>query len=72
MDGTYITGIRTATSAILSARMLSRSDARTVTVIGAGVQGREHVRLLPLIQDFERINICSLRFEDASHVQPPM
>jgi ornithine cyclodeaminase/alanine dehydrogenase-like protein (mu-crystallin family) len=65
MDGTYITGIRTAASAALSARMLSRSESRIATVIGAGVQGREHVRLLPLIRDFERINVCSLRFEDA-------
>src|SRR5580704_18003700 len=65
MDGTYITGIRTAASAVLSARMLSRSGSRIATVIGAGVQGREHLRLLPLIRDFERINICSLRFEDA-------
>ena len=65
MDGTYITGIRTAASAVLSARMLSRSESRIATVIGAGVQGREHVRLLPLIRDFERINVCSLRFEDA-------
>src|SRR5258708_1333121 len=65
MDGTFITGIRTAASAVLSARMLSRSGSRIATVIGAGVQGREHVRLLPLIRDFERINLCSLRFEDA-------
>src|SRR5258708_5579913 len=65
MDGTYIPGIRTAASAVLSARMLSRSGSRIATVIGAGVQGREHVRLLPLIRDFERINVCSLRFEDA-------
>ncbi len=65
MDGTYITGIRTAASAVLSARMLSRSGSRIATVIGAGVQGREQVRLLPLIRDFERINVCSLRFEDA-------
>jgi alanine dehydrogenase len=65
MDGTYITGIRTAASAVLSARMLSRSGSRIGTVIGAGVQGREHLRLLPLIRDFERINVCSLRFEDA-------
>src|SRR6185295_4778847 len=55
MDGTYITGIRTAASAVLSARMLSRSGSRIATVIGAGVQGREHVRLLPLIRDFEHI-----------------
>ena len=65
MDGTYITGIRTAACAVLSARMLSRSESRIATVIGAGVQGSEHLRLLPLIRDFERINICSLRFEDA-------
>ena len=65
MDGTYITGIRTAASAVLSARMLSRRGSRIATVIGAGVQGREHVRLLPLIRDFERINVYSLRFEDA-------
>jgi ornithine cyclodeaminase/alanine dehydrogenase-like protein (mu-crystallin family) len=65
MDGTYITGIRTAASAVLSARLLSRGESRIATVIGAGVQGREHVRLLPLIRDFKRINVCSLRFADA-------
>lgn len=65
MDGTYITAIRTAASGVLSARMLSRTESRIVTVIGAGVQGREHVQLLPLIRDFECINVCSLRFEDA-------
>lgn len=65
MDGTYITGVRTAASAILSARMLSRAGSRVATVIGAGVQGHEHLRLLPLIRDFEHINVCSLRFDDA-------
>jgi ornithine cyclodeaminase/alanine dehydrogenase-like protein (mu-crystallin family) len=65
MDGTYITGIRTAASAVLSARMLSRPGSRVATVIGAGVQGREHLRLLPLIRLLDYINVCSLRFEDA-------
>jgi len=65
MDGTYITGIRTAASAALSVRLLSRVGSRIATVIGAGVQGREHLRLLPLIRKFDRINVCSLRFEDA-------
>jgi hypothetical protein len=32
---------------------------------GQVCEGREHLRLLPLIRDFERINVCSLRFEDA-------
>ena len=65
MDGTYITGIRTAASAVLSARLLSRPGSRVATVIGAGVQGREHLQLLPLIRELDRINVCSLRFEDA-------
>jgi ornithine cyclodeaminase/alanine dehydrogenase-like protein (mu-crystallin family) len=68
MDGTYITGIRTAASAVLSARMLGRKDARVATVIGAGVQGREHLRLLPLIRDFERINVCSLHIDEAERL----
>ncbi len=68
MDGTYITGIRTAASAVLSARLLARKDARVATVIGAGVQGREHLRLLPLIRDFKRIHLCSLHLEDAERL----
>jgi len=65
MDGTYITGIRTAASAVLSARLLSRASSRVATVVGAGVQGRQHLRLLPLVRTLDRINVCSLRFEDA-------
>jgi alanine dehydrogenase len=68
MDGTYITGIRTAASAVLSARLLGRANARVATVIGAGVQGREHLRLLPLIRDFEQINIHSLHFDEAERL----
>jgi ornithine cyclodeaminase/alanine dehydrogenase-like protein (mu-crystallin family) len=65
MDGTYVTAIRTAAAAALSVRLLSRPGSRIATVIGAGVQGRQHLRLLSLVRDFERINICSLRLEEA-------
>jgi alanine dehydrogenase len=65
MDGTYITAVRTAAAAVLSVRLLSRAGSRIATVIGAGVQARQHLRLLPLVRDFDRINLCSLRFEEA-------
>jgi ornithine cyclodeaminase/alanine dehydrogenase-like protein (mu-crystallin family) len=65
MDGTHITGVRTAASAVLSARLLSRPDAKVATIVGAGVQAREHLELLPLIRALARINICSLHLEDA-------
>jgi ornithine cyclodeaminase/thiomorpholine-carboxylate dehydrogenase len=65
MDGTCITGMRTAAAAVLSVDLLARKDARIVTLIGAGVQGREHLRLLPLVRDFAEIRIASLHPEDA-------
>lgn len=65
MDGTYITGLRTAAAAILSVRVLARPEAKVATLVGAGVQGREHLRLLPLVRDLAEIHIASLHGADA-------
>ena len=65
MDGTYITAIRTAASAVLSVRELARKESRIATIIGAGVQGRQHLHLLQLIRQFDEIRITSLVHEDA-------
>ena len=43
MDGTHITGMRTAMAAAVAAEVLARPDASTVTVLGTGVQAREHL-----------------------------
>lgn len=68
MDGTYIAGLRTAASAVLSARMLASNEASVATVIGAGVQGREHLRLLPLVRNLSHINLCSLHHDEAERL----
>jgi ornithine cyclodeaminase/alanine dehydrogenase-like protein (mu-crystallin family) len=68
MDATYITGIRTAAAAIVSHKLLSRADSRIATIVGAGVQGREHLRLLPLVRDLDEIQICSLEFDHAERL----
>jgi ornithine cyclodeaminase/alanine dehydrogenase-like protein (mu-crystallin family) len=68
MDGTSITAVRTAGSAVLSVRELARKDATIATIVGAGVQGREHLRLLPLVGDFTEIRIVSLHPEDAERL----
>jgi ornithine cyclodeaminase/thiomorpholine-carboxylate dehydrogenase len=68
MDGTHITAMRTAGSAVLSVRELARADAQTVTVIGAGVQGREHLRLLPLVRAFQDIRLASLNVAEAQRL----
>jgi len=68
LDGTAITARRTAGAAVLSARLLARPDARVLTIVGAGVQGRAHLELMPLVRDLEEIRIASLRFEDAERL----
>jgi alanine dehydrogenase len=65
MDGTHITGARTAGAAVVSVDLLARPDARVATIVGAGVQGREHLSLLPLVRELETIQIASLHVEDA-------
>jgi alanine dehydrogenase len=44
MDGTYVTSARTAAGSVLASRLLARDDARTVSIIGTGVQARAHAR----------------------------
>jgi ornithine cyclodeaminase/alanine dehydrogenase-like protein (mu-crystallin family) len=66
MDATFITGLRTAAAAVLSHKLLSRGDSRVATIVGAGVQAREHLRLLPLVRDVDEIQICAL---DLGHAQ---
>jgi len=43
MDGTHITGARTATAAAVAAVALASPDPATVAVLGTGVQGRSHL-----------------------------
>jgi alanine dehydrogenase len=65
MDGTYITAIRTAASAAVSTRLLARGDSKVLTILGAGVQGLNHLRVFPLVRDFEEIRIGSKHYDDA-------
>ncbi|AHG65405.1 ornithine cyclodeaminase family protein [Advenella mimigardefordensis] len=43
LDAGALTRIRTAACSVLAARVLARTDARTLGVFGVGVQGQEHV-----------------------------
>ena len=59
MDGTHITAFRTAACAALSTRLLARADARVLALIGAGVQGASHLRILPHMRDFGTVRVAS-------------
>jgi ornithine cyclodeaminase/alanine dehydrogenase-like protein (mu-crystallin family) len=68
MDGTYITALRTAGAAALSTRLLARTDARVLAIVGAGVQGRSHLKMLPRVRSFSEIRIASRHFADAEQL----
>jgi ornithine cyclodeaminase/thiomorpholine-carboxylate dehydrogenase len=68
MDGIHITAFRTAGGAALSARLLARPEASTVAIIGGGVQGVSHAKLLPLVRDVREIRIWSRTPASAARV----
>jgi ornithine cyclodeaminase/thiomorpholine-carboxylate dehydrogenase len=45
--------------------MLARDDAKVLTILGAGVQGLNHLRVFPLVRDFDEIRIGSEHYDDA-------
>jgi ornithine cyclodeaminase/alanine dehydrogenase-like protein (mu-crystallin family) len=59
MDGEAITGLRTAAASAVSVRALAREDARVLAVVGAGVQARAHLRMLPLVRAFEDVRLVA-------------
>jgi len=59
MDGEYITALRTAAGAILSIKLLARKEMRSIAIIGAGVQGQAHLRMIGTLAGVEEIRIAS-------------
>ena len=59
MDAASITAIRTAAVSAVATKLLARQDARTLAILGAGVQGRTHVDAMLAVRSFERVMIWS-------------
>ncbi|HEX6463720.1 MAG TPA: ornithine cyclodeaminase family protein [Vicinamibacterales bacterium] len=55
MDSTEITALRTAAATAVAAKYLAAPDARTLTVVGCGVQGRMQARALTRVLPVEEI-----------------
>jgi ornithine cyclodeaminase/thiomorpholine-carboxylate dehydrogenase len=68
LDGTYITAVRTSAAAAVACDVLARRDARVLSIVGAGVQGEQHLRTFPLVRDFDEIRISSLVHADAERL----
>jgi ornithine cyclodeaminase len=59
MDGRYITEARTAAVSAAAVRCLARSDARSLAILGSGVQAGSHLRAFSLLRDFAEVRCWS-------------
>jgi ornithine cyclodeaminase/alanine dehydrogenase len=57
IDGVYLTGIRTGAASAVATKYLSRKDARSLGIIGTGVQAGFHLVAIAAVR---RIEVCYL------------
>jgi ornithine cyclodeaminase len=57
LDASAITEVRTAAVTAVATRVLSRPDARTLAILGAGTQARAHLAALLLVREFEQVHV---------------
>ena len=69
MDGTYITNYRTGAAGGLAAQYLSRPEAATLGVIGAGVQARMQVAAILKVRSIKQITIYNRTLSRAQALQ---
>lgn len=65
MDGARITAIRTAAASALATRELSRPDAASHGIFGAGVQAATHLEAIACVRDIEVVKVWGRNFEKA-------
>jgi alanine dehydrogenase len=66
MDASSITALRTAAVSAVATRALSRADARTLALLGSGVQAATHLEAIALVRPLTRVRVWS---RDPAHVR---
>jgi ornithine cyclodeaminase/alanine dehydrogenase-like protein (mu-crystallin family) len=65
MDGRLITEMRTAAVTAVATKLLAKPSARTLAILGSGVQARSHFEALRLVRHFEEVRVWSRTPENA-------
>ena len=63
MDGTWITGVRTAAATAVAAKYLAKRNSEVVGIFGAGFQGETHLKALNEIFKLKSIRIADISKE---------
>jgi len=59
MDGRLITELRTAAVSAVATKLLSCPNAKSLAILGSGVQAKAHVRALAIVRKFDDIRVWS-------------
>jgi ornithine cyclodeaminase len=65
IDGAPVTTLRTAAASAVATRALAGPRPRILAVIGAGAQGRAHLRLLAQLYEFDEVRVSARRLDSA-------
>jgi ornithine cyclodeaminase len=57
LDASAVTQVRTAAVTAVATRLLAREDARTLAILGAGVQSRSHLDALLAVREFDTVRV---------------
>jgi ornithine cyclodeaminase len=66
MDASSITAIRTAAASAVATRLLARGDARTLAILGSGVQAVTHLEAMLAVRQIESVKLWSRNKEHAA------
>src|SRR6185369_9909793 len=72
MNASEITAIRTAAVSAVATRLLAREDAKSLAIIGAGVQARTHLNALACVRSFKRARVACRNIEHAEQLAHEM
>ncbi len=61
LDGRLITELRTAAASAIATDLMARTDAKTLCLLGAGVQAASHLAALRLVRRFTEVRVWSPR-----------
>jgi ornithine cyclodeaminase len=68
MNASAITAIRTAAVSGVATRALAREDARSLAIIGSGVQARTHLAAMAAVRPLERARVVSRNADNAKRM----
>ena len=59
VNASAVTAIRTAAVSAVATKLLAREDAKTLVIIGTGVQAKSHREAIPLVRDIRDVRMVS-------------